>query len=148
MIRKVKISKRSAIKIHNSFHICYTPREQLHNCIWHFTLGDPDDKPSVPHAHAEGLGYRLNAWTGTIYPAGNERNKTIGKLNKKELNKLHSDPKFIEFAKKQIQLYKDQYPHIDFYIPDWFKFNNCQSKLSKDDEVSDYVFIGTAIIKK
>ena len=43
-----------------------------------FTIGDADDKPSVPHAHAQGTGYRLDAWTGDIYPAGSERKRTIG----------------------------------------------------------------------
>ena len=30
----------------------YSPREKLQDCIWIFTIGDADDKPSVPHAHA------------------------------------------------------------------------------------------------
>ena len=44
----------------------YSPREKLQDCIWIFTIGDADDKPSVPHAHAQGTGYRLDAWTGEI----------------------------------------------------------------------------------
>lgn len=31
----------------------YSPREKLQDCIWIFTIGDADDKPSVPHAHAQ-----------------------------------------------------------------------------------------------
>ena len=69
----------------------YSPREKLQDCIWIFTIGDADDKPSVPHAHAQGTGYRLDAWTGDIYPAGSERKRTIVKLSKKELARLHSD---------------------------------------------------------
>ena len=52
----------------------------------------------MPHAHAQGTGYRLDAWTGDIYPAGSERKRTIGKLSKKELARLHSDPGFLKFA--------------------------------------------------
>jgi len=81
----------------------YSPREKLQDCIWIFTIGDADDKPSVPHAHAQGTGYRLDAWTGDIYPAGSERKRTIGKLSKKELARLHSDPGFLKFARKQSQ---------------------------------------------
>lgn len=51
----------------------YSPHEKLQDCIWVFKLGDADDKPSVPHAHAQGKGYCLDAWTGDIYPAGTER---------------------------------------------------------------------------
>ena len=52
----------------------------------------------MPHAHAQGTGYRLDAWTGDIYPAGSERKRTIGKLSKKELARLHSDPGFLKLA--------------------------------------------------
>ena len=68
----------------------YTPRVKLCGCTWVFTIGDPDDKPSVPHAHAVDSGYRLDAWTGDIYPAGTERMQKIGKLKEKELHRLHS----------------------------------------------------------
>ena len=61
----------------------YTPRVKLCGCTWVFTIGDPDDKPSVPHAHAVDSGYRLDAWTGDIYPAGTERMQKIGKLKEK-----------------------------------------------------------------
>lgn len=105
----------------------YAENLVLKGGLWVFTLGDPDDKPSVPHAHAEELGYRLDAWTGNIYPAGSEREKTIGHLSRKELHKLHSDYKFLKFAKNHIDWYKATYPHINFYIPEWF--NN---KLNRD----------------
>ena len=83
----------------------YVPREKLYNCTWIFTIGDCDDHPSVLHAHSLENGYRLNAWTGEIYPPGNVRDNVIGKLNKKELRILHSDSNFIKFAKKQIYWY-------------------------------------------
>lgn len=88
----------------------YTPRVKLCGCTWVFTIGDPDDKPSVPHAHAVDSGYRLDAWSGDIYPAGTERMQKIGKLKQKDLRRLHSDPKFLAHAKKQIDWYREKYP--------------------------------------
>ena len=108
----------------------YSPREKLQDCIWIFTIGDADDKPSVPHAHAQGTGYRLDAWTGDIYPAGSERKRTIGKLSKKELARLHSDPGFLKFARKQIQWYRENNPKINFYVPEWFTTLTRRSKLA------------------
>jgi len=99
----------------------YSPREKMQNCIWLFKIGDPDDNPSVPHAHAAEYGYRLNAWTGEIFPAGAERKNTIGQLKRKELNKLHSDKQFLDFSKRQIEWYKKTYPNIHFYVPEWFE---------------------------
>lgn len=99
----------------------YSPRDKFHNCTWIFTIGDADDKPSVPHAHAQEYGYRLDVWTGDIYPPGNERVKTIGKLKPKELKQLHSDKGFIDFAIKQINWYRETYPNISFFVPEWFK---------------------------
>lgn len=101
-------------------HQLYSPREKVQNYIWIFKIGDPDDKPSVPHGHAKDVGYRLDVWTGNIYPAGKERKNSIGKLKKKELRKLYADQGFIDFAKKQIEWYRETYPHINFYVPDWF----------------------------
>lgn len=79
----------------------YSPKEKLYNCIWVFKIGDADDNPSVPHAHAQEFRYRLNAWTGEVYPAGTERDKVIGNLSRKELESLHRDPGFLKFAKSK-----------------------------------------------
>ena len=87
----------------------YTPREKYRNCIWEFKLGDPDDHPSVPHAHSLEKRYRLNAWTGEIYPAGNDRKTVIDNLSRKELTRLHTDKGFIKYAIKQIKWYREKY---------------------------------------
>lgn len=156
MIRKNKIFRRVSTKT-RSKHLKwlspkrYSPRERLQSYIWIFKIGDPDDKPSVPHAHAEEIGYRLNAWTGEIYPAGAERKKRIGKLTGQELNKLHKNPKFIEFAKKQIVWYRSEYPHISFFVPEWFKLKYMQLRSERgaqEDEKKIFVFLGKAIIRK
>lgn len=99
----------------------YSPQAKIHNCTWIFTLGDADDKPSVPHAHAQEYGYRLDAWTGYIFPAGKERDRRLGRLKPKELRQLHSDKGFLDFANKQINWYRETYPHICFYVPEWFE---------------------------
>lgn len=129
----------------------YSPREKMQNCIWLFTLGDADDHPSIPHAHAQEVGYRLDAWTGEIYPAGNERVKRIGKLKEKELQKLHKDPGFLKFAKKQIDWYREEHPHIRFSVPDWFELKymrTCVKRKGKPEEINNYIFIGKAVITK
>ena len=108
----------------------YTPRVKLCGCTWVFTIGDPDDKPSVPHAHAVDSGYRLDAWTGDIYPAGTERMQKIGKLKEKELHRLHSDSKFLAHAKKQIDWYREKYPATHFYVPDWFALSSLKMQLN------------------
>lgn len=93
----------------------YSPKEKLFNCRWIFTLGDPDDHPSVPHAHDQENGYRLNAWTGEIYPAGKDRKSVIGTLSEREIRKLHTDPNFLKFAQKQIAWYQKKFPYITFF---------------------------------
>ena len=125
----------------------YSPREKLQDCIWIFTIGDADDKPLVPHAHAQGTGYRLDAWTGDIYPAGSERKRTIGKLSKKELARLHSDPGFLKFARKQIQWYRENNPKINFYVPEWFTTLTRRSKLAaiKQEGVAGVFSVGLAV---
>ena len=151
MFRKYKkATARSISKVQHKPRIwMYSPREKLHNCIWTFTIGDPDDNPSVPHAHAVEYGYRLNAWTGDIFPAGSEREKTIGHLSRKELHTLQADQKFICFAKRQIEWYKATYPNICFFVPDWFeakckRVSLCTNKQEKENDT--FVFIGKAII--
>ena len=152
-MKKYKIAATRSIKRtqQRSHFWLYSPREKLHNCVWVFTIGDSDDHPSVPHAHAVEYGYRLNAWTGEIFPAGNERENTIGHLKKKELNKLHSDKQFIDFSKKQIDWYMKAYPDIHFFVPDWFKNKYINMKLHSrkiENEKTTLVFKADAIIHK
>ena len=64
MITKGKVFRRISVKARNKMSKqsgpkLYLPREKLQNCIWIFTIGDADDNPSVPHAHAKERGYRL-----------------------------------------------------------------------------------------
>ena len=151
MIRKhrtavIRLTKKAQ---HKSRFWAYSPREKLQNCIWLFKIGDPDDNPSVPHAHAAEYGYRLNAWTGEIFPAGTERKNIIGQLNRKELDKLHSDKKFKDFAKRQIAWYKEAYPNIHFFVPEWFeaefKMVAMHSGMTKNDS---FAFVAIARIYK
>lgn len=128
----------------------YTPQGKMQNRIWEFKIGDADDHPSIPHAHSRETGERLNVWTGDIYPAGNERVPTGDKLKKKELRRLYSDPKFIEFAKKQIEWYRNTYPHITFAVPEWFEAKCRMSHLNMkktEKEITDYIFVEAAFFK-
>lgn len=135
--RKTTMEKRFSIQL-------YSPREKYYNCIWKFTLGDADDKPSVPHAHAQEFGYKLNVWTGEIHLAGNDRKRVIGNLPRKELSRLHKDAGFLNFAKKQIQWYQTNFPQITFFIPEWFRIKHMAVRVGgvrKKKEIEEYVFI-------
>jgi len=146
---KISLKKESR-KLSKFSPQLYSPREKLQNCIWIFKLGDPDDHPAIPHAHAQEVGYRLNAWTGEIYPAGNEREKTLGKLTAKELQRLHKDTGFLKFARKQIEWYRVEYPHISFFVPEWFELKYmkvCRVEMGKENNIDDYIFIGEANIQ-
>ena len=129
----------------------YSPKEKMQNCRWFFTIGDPDDHPSVPHGHDKEHGYRLDAWTGKIYPKGNERNRIIGKLSRQELSCLHSDPKFLNYAQKQIKWYRENYPNITFYVPDWIELRLRSSKTQTHSKANNnvvFVFMSKAVIKE
>lgn len=153
MNRKGKVTFKKFLKVgsRQSRPQLYSPREKMQNCIWIFKLGDSDDHPSIPHAHAQEVGYRLDAWSGDIYSAGNERTRKVGKLTPKELRKLHRDQGFLRFAKKQIDWYRTEYPHIEFFVPEWFEImymKMCGVKMNRSDDIGGYVFLGKAIIKK
>ena len=81
---------------------------------------------------------------------GSERKRTIGKLSKKELARLHSDPGFLKFARKQIQWYRENNPKINFYVPEWFTTLTRRSELAiiKQEEVADvFAFVGKSHVK-
>ena len=132
-------------RIHNGPK-AYIPKDRIHNYIWVFKVGDVDDHPSVPHAHSKEEGHRLNAWTGEIYPAGNERIRVIGMLKSKELSRLHKDNGFVNFAKKQINWYHEHFPSTNFFVPEWFKLKYLQEKKAsfEDNEniPDEYVLTG------
>lgn len=154
MSRKGDLLKKISLKLkykRSFIPKLYSPCVKLQNCVWIFTIGDPDDKPSVPHGHAKDVGYRLDVWTGNIYPAGKERKNTIGRLKTKELRKLYADKKFIDFAKKQISWYRLTYPHIKFYVPEWFELKTKQLQLTtktKEKKIDTFIFIGKSIINQ
>ena len=104
----------------------------------------------MPHAHAQGTGYRLDAWTGDIYPAGSERKRTIGKLSKKRAGEITFRPRILKFARKQIQWYRENNPKINFYVPEWFTTLTRRSELAtiKQEEVADvFAFVGKSHVK-
>ena len=65
-------------------------------------------------------------------------------------SRLHSDPGFIEFAKDQINWYRNEHPHITFYVPDWFEEKCRMSQLrvkTIDRKNMFYIFVGKAVFK-
>lgn len=146
-VRKGKTIKKYSLRLESPR--LYSPHQKIYGYFWKFTLGDPDDIPSVPHAHSVGGKYKLDVWKGIVYEAGNKRGKEVGMLKKRELVKLHSDSGFRKFAKKQIEWYRSEYPLIDFYIPDWFKVELSKTKMivrGNTDETSTFVFVGTVVM--
>ena len=70
-------------------------------------------------------------------------------MKPKELSKLHKDPRFIAFAKKQIAWYRTENPQISFYVPEWFELKNRQVRLGmikQPKTIEKFVFIGQANI--
>ena len=93
----MKIKKTSIRIIKKTPTVCswesYKLREKLGDYIWKLTIGDADNHPSVPHAHAVGAkGEKLDVWTGEIYHKGSERKKTGKKLGTKYLNENPNPP--------------------------------------------------------
>ena len=59
-------------------------------------------------------------------------------------------PWFIEFARNQIDWYRNTYPHITIDVPDWFETKcrlSCLSMKRGENEITDFIFVGKAIFK-
>jgi len=54
--------------------------------IWEIHKYDPDPFPSNPHAHLQGLGYKLHLGTGELF----EKRKLIGSVTKKNLKAIRA----------------------------------------------------------
>ena len=85
--------------------------ENIKRMRWYFHEYDPDDKPSVPHGHSYEGNYKLNPWTGEVYEVINKKLIFRGKAKDKELATLLENEDFIQFAQKEKEWYKQEYPY-------------------------------------
>lgn len=83
---------------------------------WHFTLGDADCVPSVPHGHEHAKTQKwpkLNPYTGRAYISMN--NEDVSKrLTRNEMQQLWRNDDFVEHCRKQVIWYANEYPSYKF----------------------------------
>ncbi|WP_175751254.1 hypothetical protein [Burkholderia anthina] len=83
---------------------------------WHFTLGDVDCVPSVPHGHQNSKTQswpKLNPYTGRVFVGVNQEDATQ-RLDRIEMLQLWRDDKFIEHCRKQVLWYTQDFPSYPF----------------------------------
>jgi hypothetical protein len=83
---------------------------------WHFTIGDVDCVPSVPHGHENSKTQswpKLNPYTGKVY-IGVEREDVSRRLNRNDMKKIWTNKKFLEECRKQIVWYAENFPSYQF----------------------------------
>jgi hypothetical protein len=70
----------------------YRPDFQINRKKWEFHPYDDDPNPSIPHGHSLDSKHKLDPYTGLIY----EGERVIGKVKKKELERLWKDKRFLK----------------------------------------------------
>lgn len=86
---------------------------------WCFTVGDPDNYPSVPHGHLNSKDQpwpKLNPYTGRAFNAKDFEELKL-RLSRKEMVCLWNNKDFCDHARKQIAYYSTQFPHHKFPVP-------------------------------
>ena len=90
---------------------CYQTPFQLKKTLWFYELSDPDlFFPSCPHLHSSDQQYKLNVYTGELYSTKSKKIVKGKVVKEKELERLWSDRKFLEFAKKMRTTYFEKFP--------------------------------------
>lgn len=90
---------------------CYQTPFQMKKTLWFDELSDPDlFFPSCPHLHSLDKKYKLNVYTGELYSTNSKKIVKGKAVEKKELERLWSDCKFLEFAKKMRTTYFEKFP--------------------------------------
>jgi hypothetical protein len=86
---------------------------------WFFTLGDPDNYPSVPHGHLQNQNRpwpKLNPYTGRAFNAKDSEDVRL-RLRRKDMVVLWNSQDFRDHALKQIAHYQVTFPHHRFPVP-------------------------------
>ncbi len=77
---------------------------KLYRLKWTIHLYDVDQFPSIPHGHNEEKRLKLDLFEGSVY----KYKKIIGKVDKKELEKLHENERFKEVVKIAQEYHKNR----------------------------------------
>lgn len=115
-MRKNKINSKEivffALVVSNEYDRgCYQTPFQMKKTLWFDELSDPDlFFPSCPHLHSFDGQYKLNVYTGELYSTKNKKIVKGKVVKEKELERLWSDRKFMEFAEKMRTTYFEKYP--------------------------------------
>lgn len=83
---------------------------------WHFTLGDVDCVPSVPHGHENSKTQswpKLNPYTGRVF--NDIQQEDVSKrLDRSEMETLWRDENFVERCRRQVIWYANAFPTYSF----------------------------------
>lgn len=83
---------------------------------WHFTLGDVDCVPSVPHGHENAKTQswpKLNPYTGRVFSAIH-REDVSQRLDRNEMRLIWRNKDFVERCRRQVIWYANNYQNFPF----------------------------------
>lgn len=83
---------------------------------WHFTIGDPDCAPSVPHGHENAKTQKwpkLNPYTGKVFTAIHTED-TTRRLSREEMKALWRNSDFVEHCRNQVNWYAARHSAYQF----------------------------------
>jgi hypothetical protein len=83
---------------------------------WHFTLGDADCVPSVPHGHENAKTQswpKLNPYTGRVF-IDVQQEDFSKRLDRSEMQTLWRDENFVERCRRQVIWYANSFPAYPF----------------------------------
>lgn len=96
----------------------YRPKYSLYKTMFEFDPRDDDDHPSVPHGDDVGTHHiKLDLKDGSVY----EGRKRVGKLRKKEFERLKTDPRIREIIIEAQEYYSTHHPGIKFEPIPWIE---------------------------
>lgn len=83
---------------------------------WHFTLGDVDCIPSVPHGHENAKTQawpKLNPYTGRVFVDIHVEDASR-RLDKTEMQLIWRDDDFVERCRRQVLWYSERFPRYSY----------------------------------
>ena len=123
---------------------CYQTPFQMKKTLWFDELSDSDlFFPSCPHLHSSDGQYKLNVYTGELYSTKNKKIVKGKVVKEKELERLWSDRKFMEFAEKMRTTYFEKYPSSSLpSVPSFSQtgIRHCISKSGKVQAIRGLLF--------
>lgn len=83
---------------------------------WHFTIGDPDCAPSVPHGHENSKTQKwpkINPYTGKVFTSIHAED-TSRRLSREEMKVLWQNAGFVEHCREHVKWYATKFPEYRF----------------------------------